>query len=404
MAEVFTAKRVETIKAGTSRQELPDARMPGLYLIIQPSGAKSWAVRYRHNGSPRKCTLGSWPRIDLAQARAFAGKALRAAAEGRDPAKEKSQARDGMDDSVQTLAARFIETHCKRNNRPRTAQETERLFNLHILPKWRGRRVQDITKREVIAVLDHAIARGSPVAANRALTAMHTMFAWCVSRGIIETNPCTGIRRPTVEHSRDRILTDGELRKLWKATGKVGHPFGPLVKLLLLTGQRREEVAAMEWAEVDLDSRVWTLPSARAKNYEPHEIPLSDAAIAVLDGLDITGGRFVLTTTGEKSSNNYSKNKRRLDALLPTDMPSWRLHDLRRTAASGMARLGVNLPVIEKVLNHTSGTFGGIVGVYQRHSFADEKRQALDAWGKFVIDLVGGKPISNVVPLGQRHA
>ena len=148
-----------------------------------------------------------------------------------------------------------------------------------------------------------------------------------------------------------------------------------------------------------MDGRLWTLPRERVKNNRPHEVPLSDAAIAILAALPrIEGAGFVLTTNGASPSSGYSKGKRRLDALLPPDMPPWRLHDIRRSVASGMARLGVSLPVIEKILNHTSGSFAGIVSVYQRHDFADEKRAALDRWGNFVAGLVSGQPSETVVP------
>jgi integrase len=162
-----------------------------------------------------------------------------------------------------------------------------------------------------------------------------------------------------------------------------------MVKLLALTGQRRDEVARMEWAEIDFGRRSWTLPRERVKTDQAHEVPLSDAAVAILEAAPrIAGSAYVFTTAGDAPISGYSKSKRRLDVLLPTDMPAWRLHDLRRTAASGMARLGVNLPVIEKVLNHASGSFAGIVGVYQRHSFGDEKRAALNIWGEHVASLV----------------
>jgi integrase len=154
-----------------------------------------------------------------------------------------------------------------------------------------------------------------------------------------------------------------------------------------------DEVAGMRWSEIDLDARLWTIAKERTKNNQPHAVPLSDSVIALLMVLPrLVGSDFVLTTTGAAPSNGYSKGKRRLDALLPSDMPAWRLHDLRRTLASGMARLGVNLPAIEKVLNHLSGSFAGIVGVYQRHDFAAEKRQALQLWADHVEHIVSGRP------------
>jgi integrase len=396
MAERLTARTIETIKPGAERREIADRHMPGLYLVLQPSGAKSWAVRYRHAGTPRKHTLGSYPAIDLKSARSLAGKALRAVAEGRDPGREKVQERTAKPDSVEAVARQFVERHCKRSNRPRTATETQRLLDLHVLLRWRGRLVRDITRRDVLDLLDRVVDGGKPIAANRTLAAIRKMFNWAVARDIIAASPCVGVKPPTTERPRDRVLTDPELRAVWQAAHKIGGPFGALVQLLILTGQRRDEVAGMRWSEIDLEGCRWTLAPERVKNNRPHEIPLSEPAIAILTALPRIGNQFVLTSTGKAPSSGYSKGKRRLDALLPPDMPDWRLHDLRRTVASGLARLGVNLPVIEKVLNHTSGSFAGIVGVYQKHEFSKEKRLALDAWGAFVAGLARRQARKNV--------
>src|SRR5262249_56811672 len=163
-------------------------------------------------------------------------------------------------------------------------------------------------------------------------------------------------------------------------------------QLLALRGQRRDEVGQMRWSEVDLEKRLWTLPPERVKNRKPHEVPLSEAALATLKGLPrIDGSSFVFTFSGASPATGFSKAKLKFDALLPADMPAWRLHDLRRTCASGLARLGIKLPVIEKVLNHSSGSFAGIVGVYQKHSFASEKAAALQTWGDFLTALIAGK-------------
>jgi integrase len=401
----LTNRSVEAMKPGSVRQEIPDSFLPGLYLIQQPSGAKGWAVRYRHQGVPRKHTLGSYPALGLKDARELAAKALRSVAEGRDPGREKIQARAAKADSVDRIVEEFLERHVRRSNRPRTAEETERLLRQHVLPRWRGRMVHDITRRDVLDILDRVVDGGAPIAANRVLAAVRKFFNWCVARDILAASPCAGVKPPTAERSRDRVLTDDELRLVWAAAEKLGGTFGPLVKLLALTGQRRDEVARIKFEEINFDARLWTLPPARTKNNQPHEVPLSKPALAVLQRLPRTvESPFVLTTNGGASpASGYSKNKRRLDALLPADMPSWRLHDLRRTAASGMARLSINLPVIEKVLNHASGSFAGIVGVYQRHSFAEEKARALETWGNFVAALVEVKPASKIVRLrGQR--
>jgi integrase len=392
---MLTARTIEVLKPGADRREIADRHMPGLYLILQPSGAKSWAVRYRHHGATRKHTLGPYPAIDLKTARDLAAKALRTVAEGRDPGVEK---RVQNLDTVEAVARQFIE-QCKRVNRPDVARGTQRLLELHVLPRWRGRLARDITRRDVLGVLDRVVDGDKPIAANRTLSAVRKMFNWAVSRDILAASPCIGVKPPSAERSRERTLSDVELRNVWLAADAVGGPFGAMVKLLILSGQRRTEVAKMQWPEIDLRERLWALPAARTKNNRAHEVPLNDAAVAILTALPRIGDRFVLTTTGRTAATGYSVHKRKLDTLLPPDMPEWRLHDLRRTAASGMARLGINLPVIEKVINHASGSFAGIVGVYQRHSFADEKRRALDTWAAFVVALVSDSPRQNVIRL-----
>jgi integrase len=400
----LTIRSVEAMKPKAVRQEIPDSFLPGLYLIQQPSGAKGWAVRYRHQGIPRKLTLGGYPALGLQDARKLGAKALRAVAEGRDPGREKVQARAAKADSADRIVEEFLDRHVRRSNRPRTAQETERLLRQHVLPRWRGRMVHEITRRDVLDVLDRVVDAGAPIAANRVLAAVRKFFNWCVARDIIAASPCAGVKPPTAERARDRVLSDDELKRVLQAADKVGGTFGPLVKLLALTGQRRDEVAQMRWDEVDIDKRLWALAPARVKNNQSHQVPLSAAALAVLEQLPrVAGSPFVLTNGGASPASGYSKGKRRLDALLPADMPPWRLHDLRRSAASGMARLGVNLPVIEKVLNHASGSFAGIVGVYQKHSFANEKRAALEAWGRHVDSLISGKP-AKVVRLREKRS
>jgi len=385
MPRILTVRTVETIKPGPARQEISDRYLPGLYLIVQPSGARSWAVRYRSGGRSRKHTLGPYPALDLKAARALAGKALRAVAEGRDPGREKAQARVSQPDTVEAIAQLFVERHCLRNTRLRTAFETQRLLKRHVLPRWRSRLLRDINRRDVLDLLDRVVDTGAPVVANRVFSVVRKLCNWALERDIINASPCAGVKPPSAEQPRDRVLTDEELARVWSAADRLSYPFGALVKLLILTGQRRGEIAGMRRSEIQED--LWTLPADRAKNAKAHDVPLSRAALDVLAGLPRIGEDFVLTVAGTGPFRGYAKGKRRLDALLPADMPPWRLHDLRRTAASGMARLGINLPTIERLLNHSSGSFAGIVGVYQRHDFAAEKRQAAELWACHVLGL-----------------
>jgi integrase len=400
----LTVKAVEAMRPATDRREIPDDYMAGLYLVIQPSGARSWAVRYRHQGVSRKHTLGSYPAIDLKAARGLAGKALRAVAEGRDPGREKILARSAKADSVEQIVEEFLERHVRRSTRPRTAQEYERLLRQHVLPHWRSRMVHEITRRDVLNALDRVVDGGAPIVANRVLAVVRKFFNWCVARDIIVTSPCVGVKAPTVERSRDRVLSDEELRLVWKAADKVGYPFGPLVQMLALTGQRRDEVAKIKWDELDLEQRLWTLPRERVKADRSHEVPLSDAALGVLNAVPRhTDSPLVFTVNGASAVSGYSKAKYRLDALLPADMPSWRLHDLRRTCATGLAKLGVPVHVTEAVLNHRSGKISGIAAVYNRHDYKDEKVQALEAWGRHLDMLVTGKP-AKVARLGKQRS
>lgn len=396
MPKALTVRAIEAIRSGTTRAEIPDGLIPGLYLICQPTGAKSWAVRYRAGGRTRKHTLGRYPGVDLANARELARRALIAIASGRDPAAEKVEARRVAGDSAEpahdrfdAAASLFIERYAKANTKEKSWRESERLIATHVLPLWRARRVQEIAKRDVVELMDTIVDRGAPVSANRTLAVIRRMFGWLIERGVIVANPCAGVRAPTVEKSRDRVLSDEELRAILRACDGLNEPFGALVKLLALTAQRRDEIGQMAWREVDLDARIWIIPKERAKNGIAHDVPLSDPAVNVLKSIRrIAGHRgLVFTTTGETPVSGFSKVKKRLDTAVP-DAPPWVLHDLRRSAASGMARLGINLPVIEKVLNHTSGSFGGVAGIYQRHKFSDEKRVALETWAAHVQALV----------------
>jgi integrase len=398
----LTVKTVEAMRSSAERREIPDTHMPGLYLVLQPSGAKSWAVRYRHQGISRKHTIGAYPALGLKDARELGSKALRAVAEGRDPGREKAEARSARIDSVDRVAEEFLERHVRRSNRIRTQEETERLFRLHILPRWRGRMIRDVSRRDVIEMVDRVVDGGSPVAANRALTVTKTFFNWCVARDILTASPAQGVKPPTVEKSRDRVLDDAELKLVWEAAGQVGYPFGTMTRLLIATGQRRDEVAKMRWEEIDLERRLWTLPRERVKADRPHEVPLSAIALEVLKAVPrLAGSPYVLTTNGAAPSSGFAKNKRKLDGLLPAGMPAWRLHDARRSVASGMAQLGVPVHVTEAVLNHRSGTISGVAAVYNRYDYRVEKAQALETWGRHVQGLISGKH-AKVVRLGKR--
>ena len=224
MGKGLTARAVEAASAPKERREIADGYLPGLYLIVHPTGAKSWAVRYRHHGQSRKFTLGGYPLLDLKAARESGAKALRAAAEGRDPGQERAQARASQPDSIESVAQQFIERHVRRHNRPKTIRETERALRLHVLPYWRGRSANSISRRDILDVLDRVVDGGAPIAANRVLAATRKLFNWAVSRDILASSPCEGVKPPSAETARDRVLTDEELRAVWQAADKARVP------------------------------------------------------------------------------------------------------------------------------------------------------------------------------------
>lgn len=408
MARNLTVKSVDGAKPGDTRREVPDGLLPGLYLVVQPSGAKSWAVRYRHAGKPRKLTLGTVAALPLADARTAARAALTAAAAGNDPAAAKRTARDPATlhrNAFETVARLFIQRHAKARNR--SWKETARLLGLRedeagalvvfggVAKQWGARRVQDITRRDVIEALDAVVDRGSPIAANRTLAALRKLFNWSIERGILEANPAAIVKPPAPAKSRDRVLTDDELIAVWRAADGLGWPFGPAIKLLALTGARREEIGALRWSEIDTDEAVIRLGADRSKTGEPRTIPLSASALEIIEALPrINRSDLVFTTTGATPVSGWSKAKRTIDE--GSGVTDWRIHDLRRTIATGLQRLAQRLEVIEAVLGHTSGSRAGIVGAYQRHAFEPEKRTALDAWARHVGALLDSESAGNV--------
>ncbi|WP_159727589.1 site-specific integrase [Methylosinus sp. Ce-a6] len=441
MAKALTIAAIEKTKPEAVRREIPDGLVRGLYLVMQPSGARSWAVRYRFLGQSRKLTLGTYPAIDLKAARELASAALVTAARGEDPAGQKKEAKRQAaaarpaHDLLENVCAAYIKRQAKPNTREASWREVERILKREIAyveekedgtveksGPWLGRRLGDITRADINALLDEIVDRPAPILANRTLAAFRRVCNWAIGRGIIETSPCDRVKAPVVEISRDRVLTDDELRLAWGAFESAGWPFGQIGKLLLLTGARRDEVGAMTWGEVDLAGKLWTLPKERAKNGAAHEIPLSDAAVAILKSLPkIEGGKgtpgYIFTTTGTTPVSGYSRAKNQFDAAILEAMQKvaansekvtpperWTLHDLRRTADTGMAGLGIPPHVVEAVLNHRSGIIKGVARTYNRYSYSAEKRQALDAWARRVEAIVAGKPAGNVVELAKARA
>jgi integrase len=404
---MLTDIAIKKLRVPTKRKEIPDGRVTGLYLVLQPSGARSWALRYRTAGKPTKLTIGGYPSVDLAMARRKAQEALGAIAVGKDPARDKKAARaalkaerDADVDRIERVVEQYVERYAKL--KIKRWAEVARVLDKEAVQRWKGRRLSQITKPMVHDMLDAIIDRDAPIKANRVFDQFRGMCKWAIERGIIDRSPCEGMKAPSPENKRERVLNDDEIKLVWRAFEAVGWPFGRIGQLLLLTGGREREVAGMEWKEIDLASRTWTLPAARAKNGREHVVPLSDAAVEIIHGLPrLEGRKFVFSTTGRAPVSGFSNAKKYVDAAMGESIPNWTFHDLRRTVATNLQKLGVRLEVTEAVLNHVSGSRAGIVGIYQRHDWADEKRAALDAWARKLAAIVSGEAAANIVEFAK---
>lgn len=421
MAKALTARSVAAAKpVAGARVEIPDGNVVGLYLVVQKAGARSWAVRYRFDGKPGKLTLGpvlderpggNLPEVPigaamtLVEARSAGRTALIQVAAGINPAASKAAAKKAPPPAevltFGALAADFIERWAKKRNK--AWEEVERIFKTNCA-SWSGRPAASITKQDVRDVLKAIMDRNAPIMANRTLANLKKLFAWAKDEDLLAVNPAAELKPPAPRMTRDRVLTDAEVRSLWQALDATEQPFSTIVKMLLLTGQRRDEVAGMHWAHVEHNRGLWTLPRELAKNDRTHEVPLVPVALALLaDRPRIANTPYVFPgrrrgrrRDAQKAGapieahqghyNGFGKAKTRLDELC--GVTSWKLHDLRRTVASGMAKLKIAPHVIEAVLNHKTGTVSGVAAVYNRYDYADEKRAALELWAAKIERLL----------------
>ena len=359
MKRHLTDASVQRLKPPRDKDlEVFDLGYPGLALRVGYGGAKSFILFYRYAGKLRRETLGRWPEISLGAARERWRRTREAVARGDDPL--------GANGKVPALAFEaVVEEWLRRDVVPRcrasSAYGVQRLVEHDLLPAWRGRRIDTIVKHDVLMLLDAIVDRGAPAKARRVYVHAHRLFKWCAGRGIIDVNPMVGLEAPASENSRERVLTDTELAAVWQAS--TDWPFGAIVRLLILTGARREEIGQLTWDEIQGDTI--HLEGSRTKNGNGHLIPLSAPALELLRSAPRIGEKYVFTLDGTKPVSSWSRAKARLDKA--SGVTGWRIHDLRRTVATGMQRLGVGLQTVEALLGHTGGSRAGIVGVYQRH-------------------------------------
>lgn len=336
-----------------------------------------------------RMALGRHGVIGLVEARQRARRALELIEQGKDPREEKRRARHAPSEAIEDVVEDFIARHIKRYNRPRTAAENIRALRKRVVPVLRGRGVNDISRRDIIEIIEE-IGEKSSANANRTRGAISQFFMWCLDRGIIDASPATNLPTPAPIPKRERVLTNDEIQVVWLAFEKQEIPFAAFYKFLLLTGQRRGEVSTMQWDHIDFDEAIWTIPSELVKSNRTHEVPLSPLAVQILQSLN-RSGNYVFTTMprGNSPISGFSKTKKAIDSAARTITSPWRVHDLRRTCGTGMARLGTPPHTISRVLNHAEG---GVTSIYNRYGYLNEKRLALNAWSRHVETLVAQPP------------
>ena len=427
---------METYKPAAKIYELRDAVVPGLRFVVHPSGARSWVLRYSFNGRYCKLTVGRYPQIPLTEsaadkkarlardpkshapdARGIARAALGKIASGVNPAAERKEnlrlnaTGQADEDLIKSVWAAYVEKHLTGNPEVRESTKTRYtgLFEKHILPKWEKKRLGELDEGDVQDAIDAAKKRG-PAAANSTYTVLSAFFGWVLSRKeyrkYLAASPMKDVEKPFADTESERTLSDEEIKTFWEGCDALGNSFvfGPMFKLLLLTGARRNEIADMTWDELDLKNRYIRLPGSRSKNGKPHDIYLSDAALAIIKAIKaVEKCKFVFTTDGEHSVSGFSKAKKRLDEKT-SDMKPWRLHDLRRTFASGVVGLGFSETVADKCLNHSPTALKGIGKIYIRHNYAPQMQAAWTAWGGAVARIVHPDAAANVIELRPENA
>jgi integrase len=388
----FTDRFIAALKPHAERYERWEGG--GFGIRVSPSGGKAWVWLYHHDGRPRRMTLGNYPAMGLADARIKLAEARKLLAKGTDPGESGVRQRkaERIAETVEELVEGYLEKWARP--RKRSAAEDERQLRKDAIPAWGRRKAKDITRRDVIALLDTIVDRGSPIAANRMLACLRRMFGWALSRDFVPINPCAGVPAPGKENRRDLVLSAGQIATFWHSLDHPALPVSALIRLALklqiTTGQPKGEVIGAEWGEFDLSEGVWTIPAEKAKNGLPHRVPLSPLALTVLGKIEATAGKHQTwlfpsprteSAIGVTAADHAVRKNRGLLGIGDATP-----HDLRRTAASHMTSIGVSRLVVSRILNHAEP---GVTAVYDRHSYDAEKRAALAAWGARLEEIVG---------------
>jgi integrase len=389
MRKKLTTKTIDALPpAKGKRYEVRDTVLPGLHIRVSAKGGKVWYLATRVEGRMRRIKLGAYPVISLSDARQRAQGILRDIALGA-YAESDPGSPEGPTPTLGDIIPQFIDRHAKRHTKDWKGTQSVllRMKKLHSKP------IDQIKRADVVRELEAMIADieetgGKGTRANRGLAAIKKLYSWCIDQGIVEISPVAALKPLIKEVARDRWLADDEIKSFWRGCETEDYPFEQFGKLLLLTGQRLREISDMRWSEIDLEKGTLTLKGSRTKNGTTHVLPLSPQAVTILSEMPrFLDSDYVFTTTGTTPISGYGRFKQRLDVFVGLDADDWRFHDLRRTAATNMAIIGVQPHIIEAVLNHKTGIVSGVAAVYNRYAYVDEKREALERWANRVAEL-----------------
>jgi integrase len=392
MAKPLTEISIRRMVPGEHRREIPDGLLPGLYLSIEPSGSRSFVVRYRVASRTRKQTLGRWPAISLANARGLARDAILAVKQGRDPARERqTQRREAEANTLRAVCDMYFRL---AGAKLRSAREQQTVLARLVIPNLGHRGIDTIRRRDVTALLDQVQTTSGPSMAEKVLQILRRIFNWHATRTDDFLSPIVrGMNRTKQkDRARSRILSDDEIQALWATAEADRGPFGPWLQFLMLTGARRSEALGMRRGE--FAGNDWILPPERNKTGTELVRPLSPAALSVITRVPvIASGDIVFTANGRGAIGAISGRKAQVDKA--SGVTGWRIHDLRRTARSLMSRAGVQSDHAERCLGHV---IGGVRGTYDRHEYYNEKAKAFEALAAVIETIIRG-PVEKVVPL-----
>ncbi|MDB4101435.1 site-specific integrase [Planktomarina temperata] len=369
------------LKPPVEREDFRDRGTRGLQLRSSPSGVKTFSFVFRLGSKMGRATLGRYPDVDLKFARTKADEFRKLVSQGIDPRSEKRTKRRLQEMTVELMVHEFIQTYAKPKNS--SWKQAESNLRLYLSNFYGTQPISEVTRADIHQILDDLIARGKQTAANRALAHIRKFFGWLVERGYLNHSPADHIKPRHKESERDRVLSDAEIKAIWKAAEAMSGPYSAWLKLLLLCGQRRVETASMRRSQI-IDGS-WHLSATDTKNKQPHIIPLPNQAQRLVDQLIEKEGNFLIKSgrNGDRPVNGFSKAKLQMDRL--SGVENWKFHDLRRTVATNLTKLGIDRLILQKIINHSER---GVTQIYDRYSYMDEKREALQKWADKLDEII----------------